>query len=137
MKNKCLNCREYKNCKDSYASWFFFIVGLVATVSIRAVTILTRLDSVYGKIAWYIGVGGFFIFFIYKFRVNQNRSRVILQGKLLDRINQKDKLTEEDYSVISTILCALSSKKERINYIFIFALSAVAIILAVYMDFIS
>ena len=76
------------------------------------------------------------MFFVYKYRVNRARAKVILQGKLLDKINRKGELSEEDYGVISAILCALSSRKETVNYIFIFALSAVAIMLAVYMDFI-
>ena len=137
MKNKkCLSCIEYKRCKDSHASWLFFIVGLVATIAIRAVTVLMHMNPVYGKIAWYVGVGGFFLFFIYKFRVSQTRSRAINQRNLVDKINHKKELVEEDYNLIGAILCSLSSKKERINYIFIFGLSAIALLLAVYMDFI-
>jgi hypothetical protein len=131
---KCIECSEYKNCKDSFASWIFFIIGLIATVAIRVVTVLIGLNPVYAKIAWYIGVGGFFVFFVYKFKVNQNRSKLISQQDLVAKINQKKQLTNEDYSLISSILCGLSSKKERINYLFIFALSAIALILAVYID---
>ena len=131
---KCIDCSEYRNCKDSFVSWIFFIIGLIATVAIRVVTVLIGLNPVYGKIAWYIGVAGFFVFFVYKFRVNQTRSKLISQQDLVDKINQKKQLTNEDYSLISSILCGLSSKKERINYFFIFVLSAVALILAVYID---
>jgi len=132
---KCIDCSEYTNCKDSFASWVFFIIGLIATVAIRVVTVLIGLNPVYAKIAWYIGVGGFFIFFVYKFRVNQARSKSINQQDLVNKINQKKQLTNEDYSLISSILCGLSSNKERINYFFIFALSAIALILAIYIDF--
>lgn len=138
MKNgKCLDCVEYKGCTDSHASWVFFIIGLVATIAIRAVTVLMHLNPVYAKLAWYIGVGGFLLFFVYKFRVNQARSEAIGRGSLVDKINSRQQLTQEDYNVISAILCALSSKKERINYLFIFILSALALVLAVYMDFIK
>ena len=136
-KKKCLTCVEYKRCRDSYASWIFFVIGLVATIAIRAVTVLIHLDPVYGKVAWYIGVGGFLLFFVYKFRVSQARSRAVAQANLIDKINAQKQLTQEDYSLISAMLCALSSKKERINYLFIFALSAIALVLAVYMDFIK
>lgn len=137
MKNKkCLTCIEYKRCKDSHTSWLFFIIGLVATIAIRAVTVLMHTRPVYGKIAWYVGVGGFFLFFIYKFRVSQTRSRAINQGNLVDKISHRKELVEEDYNLIGAILCSLSSKKERINYIFIFGLSAIALLLAIYMDFI-
>jgi len=138
MKNtKCLNCVEYKRCRDSYVSWIFFAIGLVATIAMRVVTVLIHMSPLYGKIAWYIGVGGFFVFFVYKFRVNQARSRTIAQRNLVDKIGQEKQLTKEDYSLISTILCGLSSNKERMNYFFIFALSAIAILLAAYMDFLK
>ena len=135
MENKCITCSEYKNCKDSFASWIFFIVGLVATVAIRVVTVLIHLNPVYAKVAWYIGVGGFFAFFIYKFRISQERAKNISQRNLVDKINQQKELSKDDYNLIGTILCALSSKKERINYIFIFGFSAIALLLAIYMDF--
>ncbi|MBN3039465.1 MAG: hypothetical protein JW869_08650 [Candidatus Omnitrophica bacterium] len=135
--NKCLNCSEYKNCKDSFASWIFFIIGLVATVAVRVVTVLIHLDPIYAKIAWYIGVGGFFVFFVYKFKVSQARTQSIAGRGLVDKIRQQKKLTPEDYSLISSILCGLSSKKEKINYLFIFALSAAALLIAIYMDFIK
>lgn len=135
MKNRCITCSEYKNCKDSFASWIFFIVGLVATVAIRVVTVLIHLNPIYAKVAWYIGVGGFFVFFIYKFRISQERSKNISQRNLVDKINQQKELSKDDYDLIGAILCGLSSKKERINYIFIFGLSAIALLLAIYMDF--
>lgn len=134
---KCINCIEYKRCRDSYTSWIFFIIGLIATVAIRVVTVLMHVNPVYGKIAWYIGVSGFFLFFVYKFKVNHTRSRFIEQNNLVHKFHNQEQLTEEDYNVIGSILCALSSKKERLNYIFIFGLSAIALILALYFDFLK
>jgi len=138
MKNKkCENCIEAERCRDSHVSWIFFIIGLVATIAIRAVTVLMHLNPVYAKVAWYIGVGGFFLFFVYKFRVNQVRSDLIAQQELVDKVSSRQQLTEENYNLVSAILCALSSRKERINYFFIFGLSAIALLLAVYMDFLK
>ena len=37
----------------------YFIIGIIATVAIRVVTVLTHLDPIYAKVAWYIGVGSF------------------------------------------------------------------------------
>ena len=118
-KNKCIGCSEYRNCQDSYASWLFFIIGIIATVAVRVVTVLIDVNPVYGKIAWYVGVGGFLIFFVYKFKVNQLRSKLIIQNNLLDKIKQQEQLSQEDYNLINALLCGLSSKKERINYFFI------------------
>ena len=134
---KCINCIEYKRCKDSFTSWIFFIIGLIATIAIRIVTVLINVEPIYGKIAWYVGVAGFFIFFIYKFKVNQTRASLVHDRDLLAKINQQDRLSEEDYKIIGAILCSISSKKERINYFFIFGLSAIALLLAIYMDFLK
>ena len=82
-------------------------------------------------------MGGFLAFFIYKFRVNQTRSKLISQKNLVDKVNHQEQLSKEDYNLLGMILCALSSKKERINYLFIFGLSAIALLLAIYMDFLS
>ena len=133
---ECKNCIEYRRCKDSFVSWIFFIIGLIATMAIRAVTILANIDPIYAKIAWYFGVFGFLLFFIYKFRVNQSRSDLIDRRNIMQKLIQKNQLTDEDYNFVSSVFCALRSKKEKINYLFIFALSAIALILAIYLDFI-
>jgi len=132
---KCINCAQYKNCKDTHASWFFVAIGVIATIAIRAVTVLMNFNPIYGKIAWYTGVGGFLIFFIYKFKVSQSRAKLIIQKGLMDKIANQKQLAKDDYDNVGGLLCSLVSKKERINYLFIFILSAVALLVAIYMDF--
>ena len=133
--SSCKNCADKSICKDSFASWIFFVIGIIATIAIRIVTLIMHLNPFYGKISWYIGVGGFFIFFMYKFKALNNRSKKIIQQDLLRKIEKKEKLTDEDYYLVETILCNISSNKERINYFFIFGLSAIALIIAIYIDF--
>jgi hypothetical protein len=133
--SKCIGCSQYKNCKDSSLSWFFFIVGIIATVAIRVVTVLMHLNPFYGKVAWYVGVGGFVIFFIYKFNISQSRNRLIRQNNLLEKTAARKQLTDQDYKVIEAMLCSLTSRKEKINYFFIFILSAAALLIALYIDF--
>lgn len=134
---KCTDCIEYKNCKDSFGAWFFFIIGIIATVAVRVVTVLIHMNPIYAKIAWYIGISGFFLFFIYKFKVSQNRTKLIRGHDLVRKVNAQKNLERDDYALISAILCGLSSKKERVNYFVIFGLSAIALLLAIYMDFIK
>ena len=136
-KNKCINCSEHRNCSDTFTSWIFFIIGIVATVAIRVVTVLIHLNPIYAKLAWYIGIGGFLAFFIYKYKINLNRARSIERHNLLYKMNEGRGLTRNDYDLVGSILCGLGSKKERINYFFIFGLSAVALLLALYMDFLK
>ncbi|MBN1384205.1 MAG: hypothetical protein JW983_04895 [Elusimicrobia bacterium] len=135
MDKKCLNCSEYKRCKDSGISWIFFIIGIISTIAVRIVMVLAHLNPIYGKLAWYVGVTGFFMFFLYKYKVGISRTRVIEKNNLVEKISKKDLLTHNDYELVSSILCSLGSKKEQINYFLIFGLSAVALLTAVYIDF--
>ena len=134
---RCINCSQKKNCTDSFVSWIFFIIGLIATVAIRVVTVLMNIHPVYGKVAWYIGVAGFLLFFIYKFNANRGLAALIDKENLIEKTRHQKPLSAEEYNLIAAILCSLKSEKERINYFFIFAVSAVALLLAVYFDFIK
>ncbi len=137
MNKKCTNCSEYKNCRDSFSSWIFFIIGMIATIALRIVTVLMHFNPIYGQIAWYVGVAGFFIFFVYKFRIDRARYKLIVKKGLMDKISQGDKIAEDDRQLIGSILCSLSSNKDRINYFLIFVSSAVALIVALYFDFLK
>lgn len=139
MKNKqqCANCDQKKYCNDSFTAWIFFIIGLVATLAIRVVTVLMEINPLYGKLAWYVGVGGFFVFFVYKFNLNRSLAKTIERENLIEKTKIQKPLSLEEYNVISSILCALKSEKERINYFFIFAVSALALLIAIYFDFVK
>ncbi|MFA5005061.1 MAG: hypothetical protein WC561_02890 [Candidatus Omnitrophota bacterium] len=134
MMRKCNNCGQKEHCRDSFISWLFFLVGLIATVAIRIVMVLDAYHPIYGKIAWYIGVAGFFIFFVYKFKVDIARSRLIQKEQLADKLQNKASLEDKDYRLLSSILCSLSSRKDLINYLFIFVSSMLALLIAVYID---
>jgi len=137
MRQRCSECVEYRRCRESFTSWIFFIIGLLATIAIRVVIVLTHVNPLYGKAAWYIGITGFFAFFVYKFRVNKARAKIIETRGLIKKIDGKNKLSDEDYNVLGAILCGLSSRKEALNYLFIFGLTAVALLAALYFDFIK
>jgi hypothetical protein len=135
--NKCIACSEYKNCSDSFKAWIFFIIGLIATVSVRLVSLFMDYNVIYAKMAWYAGVIGFFIFFLYKFRVEANRAKLIIEKNLMIKIRDNKQLEKDDYGLVGSILCGLSSNKDRINYIFIFGSSILALLFAIYMDFLK
>ena len=135
-KNKSLRCEGLRDCRDSFASWIFFVIGLIATIAIRVVTVFMHIEPVYGKVAWYTGIIGFSFFFIYKFKVSHARAVHIKKSGLSEKIKKNELLDCNDYEIINSILCGLGSRKERINYFFIFSLSAIALMLAIYIDFI-
>lgn len=129
-----MHCSEYKRCRESRASFLFFIIGMVSTIAVRVVTVLAHMNPVYGEIAWYVGVFGFFVYFVYKYRVDKARYRLIVKSRLMEKISKKEQIVDEDRELIGSILCALSSNKDRINYFLIFTTSALAIAIALYFD---
>lgn len=133
----CVDCGELKRCRESRVSLIFFIIGMIATIAVRIVTVLAHLNPVYGEIAWYVGVFGFLIFFVYKYKVEQARYRLIIKSRLREKVAQGGDIAKDDRELIGAILCALSSNKDRINYLLIFVSSAAAILIAVYLDFIK
>lgn len=133
-RTRCLHCPESHTCRDSRASLFFFFIGMIATIAIRGVIVAQHFDPVYGKISWYIGVGGFLVYFIYKFIVEQRRTRVIKQEGLLQKVQEGTPLQDKDRAVLSAVLCSLSGSKDIINYFLIFFTSAIALLLALYFD---
>lgn len=137
MDKRCKKCEGLKSCRDEQTSWFFIIIGFISTIAVRVVTVLMDISPFWGKASWYVGVAGFFIFFLYKFKVFKDRSSLIDSAQLMDKVNGSKPLTETDYEILSVILCKIRSNKERINFLFIFAVSGIALLLAVYVDFIK
>jgi len=133
----CYDCFKLKKCKESAVSWLLFFIALVAVISLRAVNVVLDSSPVFAKALWYTGVLGFFIFFIYKFRYDQILHRELDKTGLKDKLLNKEELSEHDREVLGTIVCKLSSKKDKINYFFIFVSSALALAIAIYMDFIK
>lgn len=88
------------------------------------------------KIFWYISIIGFFIFFAYKFQYDKLMQKELSKTRMADKLFSKEPLSGHDYDILASIICKLSSKKDTINYFFIFFFSALAVILAAYFDFI-
>lgn len=132
--DKCINCIEYKRCKDSTASIVAFVIGLIAIIAVRVVTILEHIDPLYGKTAWYIGVFGFVVYFAYKFNIDRVRSRIVHERKLHDKLVNSGSINKEDREFIDSLLCATSSGKDRFTYLVIFLSSAIVLVIALYLD---
>lgn len=139
-KNKefiCHDCFKLKTCKESAVSWVLFFIALIAVISLRAVNLVLDTNPFFAKALWYTGVVGFFIFFIYKFRYDQILHRELHKTGLRDKLLHKRDLSEHDREVLGTIVCKLSSKKDKMNYFFIFTSSLLALAIAIYVDFIK
>jgi len=101
----------------------------------RVIEPLRAIDPVYGKVSWYVGVGGFFLFFVYKYRELSFKSRLIKENRLPEKLKAEGKLSSGDYAVLAALVCSLDNKKERINFFIIFASSAIVLLFALYFEF--
>jgi len=133
-KPQCKTCGMRKVCRDSARSWIFFAVGVLATVALRVIGPLSNVNPFYGKIGWYVGVAGFFIFFVYKYRILSARTKLIQKTGLVEKLAGNQQLTTQESTLLAEITCSQTSWKERANFFIIFALSLAALIIALYFD---
>lgn len=110
---------------------FSFFVGVLCAISFRSLTILAKVRPEWVRPVWYFAVVGYVYFFAYRFYITHKRKKVIIEQGLLEKLEQHDNLTEEDRAVISYLLASLIKSKEGINYLLIFVLSIVAIVIDV------
>lgn len=133
-KPDCKNCSMAGVCRGNANSWIFFIIGIIATIAMRIIEPMNLLDPFYGKLSWYIGVTGFFIFFVYKYRVQTARKKIIEDHSLVEKISGAQKLSPEENMLVARLVCSQRSWQERANFFVIFALSLLALLVALIAD---
>lgn len=140
MKHKdfvCYDCFKLKKCKSSGVSWMFFFTALIATIAIRLVNVFMGFNEQAAKLLWYIGIIGFFLYFLYRYRYDDILHKELIKTGLTNKMLNREKLTEHDYDVLGTLLCKIDFKKDKINYFFIFFTSFLALLIGIYTDFLK
>lgn len=135
MDNTCRNCDALKECQDSAFSWFFLFIGLIATIAIRAVNLVMDFSPFWAKLSWYIGVAGFLIYFLYKYRQHRAMRRFLISSDIAHKLKAGKAVSTDELKFLSSMLCALRSKNDVINYFVIFFTSGLALLLGIYQDF--
>jgi hypothetical protein len=118
-------------------SWMrnlFFMCGIIATISYRAIVVLNHYSSTISLIAWYIGTIGFVLYFWHRYIVSEKRVKLIKEHDLISAV-AKTNLSKDQIEANEYILTTLLSTKEKWNYIVIFVTSLVAIVIGIYLDF--
>jgi len=136
-KAQCLGCRGRQSCSDTAVSWVLLFVGVIATISVRVVNLALSYGLFWSKLFWYVGVTGFFLYFLYKFREDRTLRRQLSQRRINEKISGGMDLDRDDMEFLRAMTCRLRSNKDAINYFFIFLSSAIVMALAVYEDFIK
>ncbi|HNW39292.1 MAG TPA: hypothetical protein PL125_00595 [Candidatus Omnitrophota bacterium] len=136
-KKECINCQAAKMCRDSAISWVFLLIGVIATIAIRVVNLVLRFGLFWPKFFWYLGVAGFFLYFLYKFRQDKILRKELAKYQIQAKLSANRSLEAKESEFLKTMLCRMQSNKDGINYFFIFSSSAIVLCLAIYQDFLA
>jgi len=114
----------------------FFILGLISAVAFRAIIVLQHLEPAWVRPAWYIGAIGYFLFFLYRYKITRKRKKAIEDFSLIEKVKAGHCMEGEDREVILYLLSSIKSSPEDLNYAIIFLLSVIAIAADIYLTFV-
>lgn len=125
---------EKTKAHSSALRLFYFWTGIVATLTYRAIIVLTNYSDLWVKIFWYIGTIGFVIYFAHRYQISEKRVKLIKERSLVEKINNLSGLDHTDREAMEYIFSTLTTSKEKWNYIAIFVLSGLSLIIGIYLD---
>lgn len=105
----------------------FFYLGMVSALLFRSTIVVNHFNPLLGRMFWYIAVSGYIFFFGYRFYIAKKRRSVILKQELQEKVKQCD-LSPQNKESINYLLSSIVKSKEMLNYIVIFILSLMAIV---------
>lgn len=112
----------------------YFVIGLIATFAYRAIIVLEPLSSVWTRVAWYVGTVGFILYFVHRFAISERRAKAIREYDLERKVAALEGLGPEERQAMGYLFATLRSSKERWNYIFIFVMSGLALVIGIILD---
>lgn len=105
-----------------------FVIGIIATIAYRAIIIVSHYSQAWTDVIWYIGTIGFVWYFAHRYHIEKKRDNIILEHKLIQKINRNKELKETDREALEYTLKSLASSKSSWNYIAIFVASGIALL---------
>ena len=113
---------------------FFFWSGIIATLSYRAVIVLTYFDPLWVKVAWYIGTIGFIIYFGHRYSIQKKKAELVEDLHLIKAIEDAKEINEEKTEALCYLVNTSLTSKSRWNSMFIFITSILALIIGIILD---
>jgi len=102
---------------------------------ISPIFVFQRIEPAWVRPAWYAGALGYIGFFTYRYAIARKRKRAIEDFNLIEKIRTNTCLEEEEKEVIMYLLSSLKKSPEDVNYLIIFVLSLLAILVDVLLGF--
>ncbi|MFA5802139.1 MAG: hypothetical protein WC911_06635 [Thermoleophilia bacterium] len=110
-----------------YRIYGAFVLGLSTAIALRAIIVLEHVQPDWVRPVWYFAVLGNFIFFYYRYQITEKRKRAIRDHKIMEKLAQKEALSDSDREVLVYLLNSITKSPEHLNYLIIFVFSLVAI----------
>ncbi len=117
-----------------FVIWGYFFIGLLSVIFFRIIPIASHVNPLFGKISWYGAVICSMIFFWRRGKISRRRLRLIQERGLVEKVETRTPLNQEDYETIGYILWSNQASKEWVNYLAIFILSLLALAIALALD---
>ncbi|MEF9476000.1 MAG: hypothetical protein L0958_04830, partial [Candidatus Mariimomonas ferrooxydans] len=78
---------------------------------------------------------GYIGFFLYRYEITKRRKRVIKEYDLIGKVQANASLSEEEREAVTYLLSSVKKSMEDINYLVIFILSILAILVDIIFSF--
>ncbi|MSU60735.1 MAG: hypothetical protein EXS52_02350 [Candidatus Staskawiczbacteria bacterium] len=105
--------------------WFFFVIGIIATVAYR---IIFLLDPFWIEVAWYTGTIGFMLYFGHRAIIEAKRAKIVKDYQLIETLEKSSIGNDEKTALLYLTKTSLTSKA-RFNSAFIFFASVIVFIM--------
>ena len=115
--------------------WTFFSIGILSAFAFRFLIVFHHINPSMIRPVWYMGVGGYTLFFFYRYEISRKRKNAVNSCRLLDKISQGKCLEGQDREAAEYLFKSITRSKEDINYLAIFILSIVTVLIDIALIF--
>jgi len=120
--------------QPSSLRWFFFVIGIVATLAYRIIIVLNFYNPLWVKISWYVGTIGFILYFGYLYNLQSKRADLATQYNLLEVVKKMKGIRKKQKEALGYIVKSNETSKAKYNSAVIFILSVLALITGIILD---
>ena len=95
----------------------FFVIGLLSAFAFRVLIVFVYLRPEWFRFTWYVGIIGYTIFFLYRYRIAQKRKKAVDEYHLIEKLEQEVPLASEDRQVLIYLLSSIRKSRRWQNWL--------------------
>ncbi|MBR9705573.1 hypothetical protein GOV14_00920 [Candidatus Pacearchaeota archaeon] len=119
--------------KSNLISIIFFILGLIGAVGFRIVLLLSKINSLYASIAWYLAIVSYLFFYSYRLYIEERRRKIIVSNRLRKKVSENS-LDEFDRMKLKVVLDSILVSKAKWNFFLLLILSIAILLIQIVID---